>query len=123
LADEKLATAAIDISDGWGGDLFHICEASRVRARVRLADFPRANLVEAGAALHVDPSDWQLGPSDDYELLFTAPPVGRDRILELGSAGIDATVVGIIEEGAAALVIEDAVAPRGWDHFADGGEP
>ena len=107
LAAESLATAAIDISDGWGGDLLHLCRKSGVRARVRLSDFPRAVLLPAATALGVDPSDWQLGPSDDYELLFTTAPSQIDRVREFASFGLEAVLVGCIEEGPAEVRIDD----------------
>lgn len=118
LVDQSLATAAIDISDGWGGDLLHVCKASGVRAVVRLADFPREDLQRAADALLTDAAKWQLGPSDDYELLFTAPPSHAQQIRDLSvSCGMTATVVGRIEAGPPEVDIEDAAIARGWDHF------
>jgi len=63
--------AAIDLSDGLAGDLGHVLAESGVGARLALeapADFKRAC-----AALRLDAQACMLGPSDDYELLFTAP--------------------------------------------------
>lgn len=123
LLEESLATSAIDISDGWGGDLLQLCKSSGTRARLRLADFPRAALLPAAQALRVDPSLWQLGPSDDYELLFTAEPSHVDRIRELATFGLDATPVGRIEAGKPEILIEDAPSAHGWDHFGPTTEP
>ncbi len=62
--------AAIDISDGLAGDLGHILEESGIGARLTMAvpdDFGRAC-----ASLGVNAEACMLGPSDDYEILFTA---------------------------------------------------
>lgn len=60
-----LATAAIDISDGLGGDLSKLLDASGgLGAELFAGDFPLA----PGASLEDG-----LGPSDDYELLLSIP--------------------------------------------------
>ena len=71
-----LASACMDISDGFLGDLQHLCRASRVTAHVRVEDIP------------LNPHlPWQdaIGCGDDYELLFTAPPHHRQTLIRLGA--------------------------------------
>jgi thiamine-monophosphate kinase len=61
----KLATAAIDVSDGLSTDLAHLCEESMLAAEIDAAVLP----VDARAT-------WEqaLHGGEDYELLFTASP-------------------------------------------------
>jgi thiamine-monophosphate kinase len=68
LVRKRLATAAIDISDGLSVDLQHLCEESGVRAEVDAALLP----IGAGATL-----EDALHGGDDYELLFTADSGAR----------------------------------------------
>jgi len=110
-----IATAAIDVSDGFAQDLGHILERSGLSARVeyeRLPKFPGAD------ASHV------LSGGDDYELIFTAPRDRRGAIEELsGDIGLPLTRVGTIRGGKPDLEILDGaghriVPQRGFDHFA-----
>ncbi len=123
---EKLrgvATAAIDVSDGFAQDLGHILERSRCGARVDYDRLPRAT---AWAQLH-DPvleRSCVLGGGDDYELAFTAPQNARGAIEAIGR-GLDLALarVGSIVRGEATLALHDAagrpIAPEpGFDHFA-----
>tara|TARA_E500000331_G_scaffold57033_5_gene51145 strand:+ start:11473 stop:12474 length:1002 start_codon:yes stop_codon:yes gene_type:complete len=88
-----LASAAIDISDGFSSDLVHLCQASGVDATVELADLP---VSEALSRLFPDERDQlALHGGDDYELCFTADPEHRDVIDGLSSSlGLTLTRVG-----------------------------
>src|SRR5262249_54034057 len=76
LCKKKLATAAIDISDGLSTDLARICEESGVGAVLHEHSIPRsvwpANAAFGSSALH-----FALHGGDDYELLFCARPHAR----------------------------------------------
>lgn len=81
LAASDAVTALIDISDGLAGDLAHICEESRVGARLDLASVPVADACHTSCEHlgDVDCLQLALTGGEDFELLFTVPP---------GSAGI-----------------------------------
>jgi thiamine-monophosphate kinase len=112
--------AAIDISDGLASDLEHICQCSRVGARVEVEKIPvapvvRANFGERALALAV-------GGGEDYELLFTASNEVMDEVMKALSCPV--TVIGeVVAEGPGNVVMVDArgrpvrVAKGGWEHF------
>ena len=72
LNQAKLATAAIDVSDGISGDLRHICAQSRVGADLELAQLPISPACRAYATTRgIVPAELALAGGEDYELLFT----------------------------------------------------
>jgi thiamine-monophosphate kinase len=75
LAAAGLATAMIDLSDGFVQDIGHICEASSLEARVAIDSLPvSAVLVRAAKAgsLSRDASQYALDGGESYELAFTS---------------------------------------------------
>ena len=75
LSSHRLATSAIDISDGLSGDLRHICEESHVGAELDLGALPLSPACRAYAATRtLDPVALALTGGEDYELLFTLSP-------------------------------------------------
>jgi thiamine-monophosphate kinase len=123
---EKLlgvASAAIDVSDGFAQDLGHILEASGVGAMVELEAIPFAPELRK---IHDKKRRTQLVLSggDDYELVFTAAKAQRERIAALSKdLGLALTRVGTIEKGNPHLSVVDrnrkpVAIERGFDHFA-----
>lgn len=91
-----LVHAMLDTSDGLLGDLFHVCEASAVAAELDLEalalppetfDLRSATTRDLLASLGIEPAGlpwrWILGPSDDYELLCTAPTEAGGELVAL----------------------------------------
>ncbi|WP_426189545.1 thiamine-phosphate kinase [Massilia sp. DWR3-1-1] len=122
LAQGALAHAALDISDGFAGDLGHILAASRVGASVNVDALP------AGAALAREDSATRrrfcAQGGDDYELCFTADPARRDAIVAAAAACATAvTRVGVIDAQAGLRLVDGngravALDAAGFDHFA-----
>jgi thiamine-monophosphate kinase len=122
LAEEGLAHAALDISDGLAGDLGHILAASKVGAVLDVDALP------AGPALARQSVElrrrFTAAGGDDYELCFTAPAANRGAIVAAGArSGTPVTRVGRIEASPGLRFIDADGAPlpldlRGWDHFA-----
>jgi thiamine-monophosphate kinase len=117
-----VATAAIDVSDGFAQDLGHVLERSRCGALVQYELLPKCAAFARLKDLDLERS-CVLAGGDDYELVFTAPPASRAAIEKLaGPAGVALARVGAIRAGdGLALVDRDGhpiVAPRGFDHFA-----
>jgi thiamine-monophosphate kinase len=74
-------SAMIDISDGFLGDLAHICEESGVGAEIWQKRLPVSReLEQAGGLLKKTPHDFMLGASDDYELIITCAADHADSI-------------------------------------------
>ncbi len=118
-----VASAAIDVSDGFAQDLGHILARSACGARVDYAKLPRdrALLPFRDSALE---RRCVLGGGDDYELVFTAPPDAREAIDAIArDLALPLTRAGVIVAGDARLELHDgagramALEP-GFDHFA-----
>ncbi len=120
------ASALIDTSDGFLGDLGHICEESGVGAELSKEKFPISeHLREAALGFRGDPYDFFLGDSDDYELIITCRPEDVPRVRSTVSqcCPVLVTEVGRITDqtGEIFLLLPDGtkhpVKPAGWDHF------
>jgi thiamine-monophosphate kinase len=114
-----LASAAIDVSDGFAQDLGHVLERSAAGAVVRYTDLPKFRIADAALERRC-----VLAGGDDYELAFTAPPAARAAIEALSEPlGLALARVGEIEAGAPRLRLLDAsgremAVTAGFDHFA-----
>lgn len=114
LQRRRMATAAIDISDGLSTDLAHICEESGVAAEVDAGLLP----VNANAT-----PDQAMHGGEDYELLFTAR---EGTQMPAAIAGVAVTRIGRVvrsRAGRAPITLingrqRQPLIPRGWEHFS-----
>ena len=121
LAEQGIARAAVDISDGLVGDLGHILAMSNVGATLNVDALP------PGEALTAFPQElrrrFTAAGGDDYELCFTAPASARAAIIAAaGSVATPVTRVGSIEAAPGLRLVDAAGQPldlklAGFDHF------
>ena len=114
-----LANAMIDISDGLGSEVRHICEQSRVGAEIYADAIPLHDaVISAGEALDTAPVDFAIQGGEDYELLFS---ISEENLSALEKTGIPFHKVGKILEDCAepTLVTEEGGRPlsSGFNHF------
>jgi thiamine-monophosphate kinase len=112
--------AAIDTSDGLLADLRHICEASRVSARVVTDYIPVHETVKQN--FREDALSIALGGGEDYELLFTGSAGTIEAIKQELSCPV--SVIGEITAGQPGEIglVDAAGSPvkigrSGWTHF------
>lgn len=108
LARERLATSAIDVSDGLGADAGRLARASGARLVLERDRLPVSSSLASFAATEaLDPVDLVVGGGDDYELLFTVREADRPRLSErAGALGVPVTPIGRVEPGAGAALSE-----------------
>jgi thiamine-monophosphate kinase len=121
LARRSLASAMIDISDGLSVDLGHLCEESGTGAVIELGRLPVS--AELRRAF---PNPWPLAlhGGEDFELLFTVPPVKLDAVLRLGKR-FPATPIGIVARGREIIAVDPdggchPLRAQGFEHFRPG---
>lgn len=116
-----IASSAIDVSDGLGGDLGHVLKASGVGAELQVDALPRSAVLAAQ-----DPVlqlECLLAGGDDYELVFTAPADRHQAVREAAArAGTPVSCVGRIsaEPGLRLLDAQGQPVARrfaSFDHF------
>ncbi|HEV2177436.1 MAG TPA: thiamine-phosphate kinase [Terriglobia bacterium] len=118
LSERRLATAAIDLSDGLSTDLTQLCEASGVGASLAADRIPVPEVPGYSSARLLDLA---LNGGEDYELLFTVPRRLATRIpSRLGHLSLHR--IGEIRGSSDLILVrpngkEVAVKPGGFDHF------
>ena len=81
----KISTSAIDISDGFYGDLSKIINSKLIGANIYSSKIPySSNLKKLFAKNKIVTSD-VLNAGDDYELIFTAPKDNRTKLKKIAT--------------------------------------
>jgi len=123
------ATAMLDVSDGLGQDLGHLCAASQVRAEIGWDELPIApDVLAAAATLGVDEVALVCGGGEDYALVAALPPQHASAAMQAATRaeGVQAAVIGqiVAADPTKPLVglqrdgILRDITQLGWDHFA-----
>ncbi len=125
LVRKRLATAAIDLSDGLSTDLRHLCEESGLGAEIEAAAVPIHPMAGLAEAAGWAPSALELAlhGGEDYELLFSASPqvkmpqaIGRVAVSRVGK-------MRKLRKGRPMVQIvrstgkNEALEAGGWEHF------
>jgi thiamine-monophosphate kinase len=123
LALRGVASSAVDISDGLGGDLGHVLRRSGVGASIQANALPRSLVLSRQT-----PQLQQrclLAGGDDYELIFTAAPHQAEAVVQAAlKAGVAVTRIGKIEAQPCLRLLDHenhliALNDRAFDHFSE----
>lgn len=114
-------TSMIDISDGLGSELLHICSQSRVGAAIYQDKLPAdQQMLETAEEFKIDPVTCILNGGEDYELLFTVKMADYDKIRNHP----DITIIGnITDAGEGVRLVTPSgntfpIKAQGWNHFS-----
>ncbi len=119
-------TSMIDISDGLVQDLYHICKASRVGAKIQANRIPQSpEFSRACKKDQINPFPFLLNGGEDYELLFTLPPDGvknlkrqflkaKARVTQIGEIVLKPGKVLLAESDGRTTTLSDS---EGFNHF------
>src|ERR1700722_10901788 len=121
LADRRLATGAMDLSDGLSTDLPRLCASSKVGATI-----DESKLASAAVEHHSVPK-WNnrlvlaLNGGDDYELLFTVAP-NKTHKIPAAYRGLNLTAIGEISRASGIKLSHpdgktSPLKAAGWDPF------
>jgi thiamine-monophosphate kinase len=117
---EQGVKTAIDISDGLVADLDHVCESSKVNAKINIEQVPVHPVVIANFPNH---QELALCGGEDYELLFTADEATVARVKQALNCPV--TIIGNVtrEKLPTRVTVVDNkgnIIPYkkgGWEHF------
>lgn len=125
LAQNRIPSAMMDLSDGLSTDLNRLCNASRVGAWLEAAEVPCVRILDAASRAlggrKLNALRLALDGGEDYELLFTVPPQNLKRLQGAPRFG-ELASIGKVERGKGVSVIrtdgrEWRLKPGGWDPF------
>ncbi len=119
LAQQQLATAMLDVSDGLLGDLRHIVQASGVGAELQLSALPLSAAFQAACVQDRQLLDLALSGGEDYQLLLTSSEQQLDRLPEFSGR---LTRIGRITKGTEIFIKNPdgsgyQCSRIGFDHF------
>ena len=113
------ATSCMDLSDGLATAMHGICEASSVGMDILWEALPEGPGVNE-MCQYMDKEHMMLYFGGEYELLFTMP---KDKMEELHTSDVDASVIGIVTESKEVCMIKDGerkeVVNGGYEHFTN----
>jgi thiamine-monophosphate kinase len=116
----RRAHAMIDVSDGLGSEVAHLCEESGTGARIDWEAIPLSReTIDAAREVGGNPHHYALYGGEDFELVFTIPPEQYEGLRREFS---DFTVVGeILPKEDGLFILKDGrklEVKKGYDHFA-----
>jgi len=124
LAQRRIASAMMDISDGLSTDLPRLCRSSGTGARLFGRQIPcveiPVNVRKLLRPRNLDALEMALNGGEDYELLFTVPPHKVKRLREAPGSS-ELTAIGEITGKQDLVILTDGrqrpLQRLGWDPF------
>ncbi|RZA00746.1 MAG: thiamine-phosphate kinase [Moraxellaceae bacterium] len=118
---KRIASSALDISDGLVADVGHICTASDLAAIIDVENLPLSPALQSLNNLE-QARIWALSGGDDYELCFTVAPEKMPELaMHIAAGEIHATVIGEIVAGSGVVCELDGktfnLERAGYQHF------
>jgi len=125
IAENHLASAMIDISDGLLADLRRILTLGKVGATIWISQLPLSREFKQYQDQHNHNRiiDFALKGGEDYELLFTAPRIKEKELYALSQKlGVSISKIGEISSSRELIVVAQNQKPypiddQGYDHF------
>jgi thiamine-monophosphate kinase len=125
IAKNRIATAMIDISDGLISDLEHICNQSKVGAKIWIENLPLSDAFQKYSLKFTDtPIDMSLCGGEDYELLFTVDrkkmdllrkimPILKTKVTHIGEIVEQKNGITVLHRNGQVYPVKR----KGFDHF------
>ena len=114
-------TSMIDISDGLGSEILHLCKESGVGCQLYEERIPIDPTTDRMVKeFQIVPSVAALSGGEDYELLFTIDQKDYEKIQTMSA---DVTVIGYMtdDKGVTEMITPDShvipIKAQGWDHM------
>lgn len=115
-----LPTSMMDISDGVGSELHHLCRSSKTGATIYAHKLPiDPQTVKVAEEFDIGATTFAMNGGEDYELIFTVPLEAFDTIKSwqeisiIGHMTDDPQLIQIILDSGEMVDIE----AQGWEHF------
>ena len=111
-------TSMIDISDGLGSEILHLCKGSGLGAKLYEHKIPiDPTTINMAEQFQIGPWTAALNGGEDYELLFTIKPTDVETVMQIDGISVIGHMSGPNE--GAYLVTQDGsqvqIRAQGWD--------
>jgi thiamine-monophosphate kinase len=126
LAERRVVTSMIDVSDGLILDLERITVEHGLGAEIYVEQVPISSYYrERISGFTQDPYEFALSGGEDYELLFTSPGEKRREVKEISNIlGIEITEIGYVTSEPSIRALDSnrkeiRIGQRGFIHFSN----
>lgn len=118
----RLASSAIDLSDGLASDIKHVLKQSDVGAVIDVDLLPLSDALK-GSVSETEAFSYALSGGEDYELLFSVPEAQKGALeTALAHTGVSFTKIGQVTSGNTLRLIRNgepfSLTNIGFEHFS-----
>ena len=124
LAQQRLVTSSMDLSDGLSASLYQLQELNNVGFEIKKNALPLASELCALCSINhgIDPYSLALHFGGDYELLVTIPHERFEQTKKmLKKHGVDLTTIGIVTKKKDIVLLDNGnkriLENKGYEHF------